>query len=106
MLDFKKMGAIAGLLQNKDRLIEAGQRIRRGLDERPAEGEAGGGAVRAWVDGSLKITRVEMSPAVLAGTDEASRDQARPKKRMYRSSGTLQPSWRPWSWISWQRCKS
>ncbi len=32
--------------------------------------------MRAWVDGSLKVQRVEVSPAVLAGTDDASREQA------------------------------
>lgn len=78
MLNFKSMGAIAGLLQNKDRLIEAAQRVRRGLDDNPPIGESGGGAVRVTINGSLKVQSVQLSPGLTAGlgADAASADQA------------------------------
>lgn len=63
----KAMGAIAGLLKNKDKLAEAAARVKRTLDDRPAMGEAGGGAVRVTVGSELKVTRVEITPAVVAG---------------------------------------
>lgn len=63
----KAMGAIAGLLKNKDKLAEAAARVKRTLDDRPAMGEAGGGAVRVTVGSELKVTRVEIAPAVVAG---------------------------------------
>ncbi len=76
MLNFKSMGAVAGLLQNKDKLIDAGKRVRQGLDDRPAEGQSGGGAVRVTVDGALRVRTVELSSALTAGSDDASREQA------------------------------
>jgi hypothetical protein len=63
----KAMGAIAGLLKNKEKLAEAAARVKRTLDDRPAMGEAGGGAVRVTVGSELKVTRVEIAPAVVAG---------------------------------------
>ena len=76
MFDFKTMGALASLLQNKQKLVDAGQRIKQGLDDRPAVGEAGGGAVRISVDGSLKVRSVELSSALTAAGDDTTREQA------------------------------
>lgn len=63
----KQMGAIAGLLKNKDKLAEAGARVKRELEDRPATGEAGGGAIRVTVGGEMKVLRVEIAPAIAAG---------------------------------------
>ena len=41
--------------------------MKRTLDDRPAMGEAGGGAVRVTVGSELKVTRIEIAPAVVAG---------------------------------------
>lgn len=75
---FKTMGALAGLLKNREKLQEAAQRVKRTLDENPSVGEAGGGAVRVTVGGELKVTAVEIAPAVVAGmgTDEHARRRA------------------------------
>lgn len=63
----KQMGAIAGLLKNKEKLAEAGARVKRTLEERPVTGEAGGGAIRVTVGGEMKVRRVEIAPAIAAG---------------------------------------
>lgn len=63
----KAMGAIAGLLKNREKIAEAAARVKRTLDERPTVGEAGGGAVRVTVGGEMKVARVEIAPAVVAG---------------------------------------
>lgn len=63
----KHMGTIAGLLKNKDKLAEAGARVKRTLEERPVTGEAGGGAIRVTVGGEMKVRRVEIAPAIAAG---------------------------------------
>lgn len=74
----KTMGALAGLLKNRDKLQEATQRVKRTLDENPPVGEAGGGAVRVTVGGELKVIHVELTPAIVAGmaTDDHARQRA------------------------------
>lgn len=64
---FKQMGALAALFQNKDKLREAGERIRDKAREVRATGEGGGGAVRVTVNGSMKVLSVELGPALVAG---------------------------------------
>lgn len=66
---FKSMGAIAGLLKNREKLAEAGARVKQTLEDSPAIGESGGGAVRVTVGGELRVTRVEFAPGVAAGMD-------------------------------------
>lgn len=75
---FKQMGAIASLLQNKDKLREAGERIRAHAQDVRAVGESGGGAVRITVDGKMKVISVELTPALVAGmaADERTRELA------------------------------
>lgn len=63
----KAMGAIAGLMKNKEKIAEAAARVKRTLDDRPVVGEAGGGAIRVTVGGEMKVARVEIAPAVVAG---------------------------------------
>ncbi len=63
----KQMGAIAGLLKNKDKLAEAGARVKRALEERPVTAESGGGAVRVTIGSEMKVLRIEIAPAVAAG---------------------------------------
>ena len=74
----KAMGAMAALLKDKERLRESAQRIKLRAAEVRAEGEAGGGAVRATVDGTMKVLKVEMQPALVAGmaADEKTRELA------------------------------
>lgn len=73
----KMMGALAGLLKNKEGLKAAGERIRARLAEVRAGGAAGGGAVRATATGDLKIVSVQIEPALAAGlADPASRAYA------------------------------
>lgn len=77
MLDsFKAAGALAGLMKNRERLAEAGQRVRARLGETVVEGRAGGGAVRARVSGHMKVLSVELDPSMMSATDEASRAMA------------------------------
>lgn len=72
---FKQMGALASLFQNKDKLKEAGERIKDKAQEIRAVGEGGSGAVRVTVDGRMKVLTVEMTPALTAGmaADDATR---------------------------------
>lgn len=72
MLDQMRMlGALAGLLKDKERLREAGERIRTRLRETRVTGEAGGGAVRVTMSGAMEVVRVELSPALAAGAGDA-----------------------------------
>ena len=78
MLDFKTMGALAGLLKNRDKLEAVARRIRDELAATEVIGEAGGGAARVTVGGDLKVRAVALEPAVAQGlgADEQSRTMA------------------------------
>jgi DNA-binding protein YbaB len=69
--NLKAMGAIAGLLKDQQRLRESAERVRGRLARARVEGEAGGGAVRAVVDGQLKVVGVTLSPALVSDLGEA-----------------------------------
>ncbi|TVQ31582.1 MAG: hypothetical protein EA376_08925 [Phycisphaeraceae bacterium] len=71
----KSMGAIAGLLRDKERLRETVERVKENLDRSRVVGEAGGGAVVVTVTGRAKVISVEFSPALCAGM--ASDDESR-----------------------------
>jgi hypothetical protein len=75
---FKQMGALAGLLKNREALQEAGERVRARLAELEVTGRAGGGAVRATVNGQMRVLRVEFDPSLAAGlgADETSKAMA------------------------------
>lgn len=74
----KAMGAVAGLLKDKEKVREIGARIRDRAEQTRASGEAGGGAVRVTVDGRMRVLEVELTPALVAGmaADEQTRELA------------------------------
>lgn len=76
MLDkFRSVAALAGLMQNKQKVSEAAQRIRAELAAIRAEGQAGGGAVRVVAGGDMTILDVRLEPPLAAGL--AASDSAR-----------------------------
>jgi hypothetical protein len=74
----KAMQALGSLMKNKEQLAEAGERIKAKIDAMRIEGEAGGGACRAIVNGKMKLLDLTLDPALLAGmaVDEKTRDLA------------------------------
>jgi DNA-binding YbaB/EbfC family protein len=72
---FKAMGALAGLMKNRDKLKEAGDRMQSTLEAARIVGQAGGGLVRVEVSGRLRVESVEISPSVASAmpTDEGRR---------------------------------
>lgn len=76
--NLKAMQAVAGLMKNKDKLKEAGERIKARSESLRATGEAGGGACRATVTGRMELVDLTLDPALLAGmsVDEKTRDLA------------------------------
>ena len=79
MLDnLKAMQAVASLMKNKDKLVEAGDRIKAKTDALRVTGEAGGGACRATVSGRMELIDLTLDPALLAGmsVDEKTRSLA------------------------------
>lgn len=59
----KGMGALAGLLKNRDAIEGAARRVKDRLDQIRVEGSAGGGAVRVEVNGKLRVLRVQIVEA-------------------------------------------
>lgn len=72
---FKAMGALAGLMKNREKIKEAGERMQRTLEAARIVGQAGGGLVRVQVTGRLRIESVEIDPNVANAmhTDEGRR---------------------------------
>lgn len=76
---FKMMGAVAGLLKNRDQIKAAGQRIQARLEAMRIEGASEGGLAKAVVTGKMEVLSIEVSPALGAGLgagDEKSRSMA------------------------------
>ncbi|MFK7759212.1 MAG: YbaB/EbfC family nucleoid-associated protein [Phycisphaerales bacterium] len=79
MLDkFKAMQALGSLMKNKEQLAEAGERIKAKMDDMRVDGQAGGGACRAIVNGKMKLIDLTLDPSLLAGmaVDEKTRELA------------------------------
>ncbi len=74
----KAMGAVAGLLKDKDKLRAAGDRIKAAAAATRATGEGGAGAVRVTVDGKMRVMAVELQPALVSGmaADDRTRELA------------------------------
>ncbi|MGD9692734.1 MAG: YbaB/EbfC family nucleoid-associated protein [Phycisphaerales bacterium] len=64
---FKAMGAVAGLLKNREKLREASDRVREKIASMRVEGSAGGGAVRVRLSGRSRVESVTLE-APLAST--------------------------------------
>lgn len=65
--NLKALGALAGLMQNKDKIRSAVERFREKLERINVTGTAGGGAVRVSATGKLRVTEVWLDPALIAG---------------------------------------
>jgi DNA-binding protein YbaB len=65
--NMKMMGALAGLMKNKDKLKAAGERVKAKAEALRVTGEAGGGAARATVTGAMKVVSVELSGPLVMG---------------------------------------
>lgn len=72
----RAVSAIAGLMKDKDRLREAGVRLKAKATALRAPGESGSGAVRAVADGKFRLVSVEIAPALLAGMADDERTRA------------------------------
>jgi DNA-binding protein YbaB len=74
----KAMGAVANLMKNQEGLKIAAARVREKMENTRVNGEAGSGAARAVVTGTLKVISVELSPALVGGmnADERTRQLA------------------------------
>lgn len=74
----KAMQALGSLMKNREQLEEAGERIKSKIESMRVEGEAGGGACRAVVNGKMKLMDLTLDPALLSGmaVDEKTRDLA------------------------------
>lgn len=66
MLDQMKMlGALSGILKNRDKLAGAGDRIKAKLAAVKVTGQSTGGGVKAIVSGALVVQKIELSPQVV-----------------------------------------
>lgn len=73
--NLKSLGALAGLLKNKDKLKDASDRVRAKMQETRVVGEAGAGAARVVVSGTMQVLEVELAPGLVMGmaADEKTR---------------------------------
>lgn len=75
----KMMGAVAGLLKNRDQIKAAGQRIQSRLEAMRIEGLSEGGLVKAVISGKMEVLSIDVAPSLGAGlgsTDAKTRQMA------------------------------
>jgi DNA-binding protein YbaB len=61
MLDqLKAVGALAGLLKDRDKLQKMGERIQARLEQVRATGSAQGGAINAVVTGRMRVVSIDL----------------------------------------------
>lgn len=65
----KAMGAVAGLMKNKDKLAQVGERVKEELEALRVEGSAGGGAVSVSMNGKMSVLGVRIASALAGSTD-------------------------------------
>ena len=63
----KTMGALAGLLKNKERLKQISDEFRETIEKLRVTGVAGGSAVRVTVNGRFHVIEVYISPVAVTG---------------------------------------
>jgi len=63
----KAMGALAGLMKNKDKIQEAIKAFQGSLEVMRAVGTSGSGAVRATVTGKMKVVELTLDPTLVGG---------------------------------------
>ena len=72
---FKAMGALAGLMKDRDKIKDSMATVRAQLEQVRVRGQGGAGAARVVMTGEMKVLEVELSPALVAGmaADEKTR---------------------------------
>ncbi len=63
----KAMGALAGLMRDKERLAEISEKVQETLERVRVVGEGGGGAVRVVMSGKMNVESVEFDPSFAQG---------------------------------------
>jgi len=74
--NLKTLGALSGLMKNKERLAESARRVRDELASARVVGESGGGLVRAVATGDMRVVSVELAPTLGAGLGASETDRA------------------------------
>lgn len=64
---FKQAAAFADLMRNKEKIKEAGDRVKQKMEETRVYGQGGSGAARATVSGTMRVIDIELSPGLIAG---------------------------------------
>ena len=66
---FKGMGDMAGMLKQAQKMQKDMARVQEELRQRVVEGTAGGGAVKALVNGQQELLSVKIDPAAIDPKD-------------------------------------
>src|SRR5437588_3844695 len=67
---FKEIGQIASLMKNLPKIREEMERFQQRLVQITAEGDAGGGMVRAKVNGQMEVLSCTISDEAMRGGDK------------------------------------
>ncbi len=65
--NFKMMGAVAGLLKNRDQITAAGERIQQRLDGMRLTGRCEGDLVQVTMTGKMDVESVTIAPVLASG---------------------------------------
>jgi DNA-binding YbaB/EbfC family protein len=67
---FREIGQLAGLMKNLPRIREEVERLQQRLGQITADGDAGGGMVKAKVNGHLEVLSCVVSEELMRGGDK------------------------------------
>ena len=70
--NLKNMAGLAGLMKDLPRIKSKMEEVKRGLADLRVEAESGGGAVRATVNGQMRIVSLYVDQALLSGLVDCS----------------------------------
>jgi hypothetical protein len=73
----KSLAGLAGVMKDLPRMKRRMEEVKRQLVDRRVIGESGGGAVRVTADGTLRVHRIEIDPAIAASLASAHADSSR-----------------------------
>lgn len=74
---FKNLGQLASLMKDAPRIKEQFQQAQEDLKKVRVSAETGGGAVRATASGAMRLTSVEIDPALMSTLVDAASDADR-----------------------------
>ncbi|MHC4219876.1 MAG: YbaB/EbfC family nucleoid-associated protein [Planctomycetota bacterium] len=75
--NLKGLAGLAGIMKDLPKIKQKLEEVKQQLGEMTVDAETGGGAVRATVNGLLRVVSIDLDPALISGLVDPAHDQDR-----------------------------